>query len=249
MNNKFYVYEWYNKNTNEVFYVGKGTGKRYLSKKRNKKFLEYIEKNETDVRIVKNNLLEEDAFKLEYELTEYYKEKGQCSCNLAKGGTGGVSSVWTNEFREYWSEYNPMKDPIQRERMSKNNPMKNKETAEKNGKSHRRAVVINNKYYDGVITAAKELNHSTDTIISWCKKGCNPQGEPCRYADEEQKIFTLPTKPGARPVIIDGIYYPTIREGAKAIGLNNTTSLSDALRHGRKKCKGHICEYANQQPS
>lgn len=26
---KFYVYEWYNIDTNEVFYVGKGCGNRY----------------------------------------------------------------------------------------------------------------------------------------------------------------------------------------------------------------------------
>ena len=29
---KFYVYEWYNINTKEVFYVGKGSGKRYKIK-------------------------------------------------------------------------------------------------------------------------------------------------------------------------------------------------------------------------
>ena len=27
--NKFYVYEWYNVETNEIFYVGKGCNNRY----------------------------------------------------------------------------------------------------------------------------------------------------------------------------------------------------------------------------
>lgn len=29
MENNFYVYEWYNIDTQEIFYVGKGSGKRY----------------------------------------------------------------------------------------------------------------------------------------------------------------------------------------------------------------------------
>ena len=32
--NDFYVYEWFNIDTNEVFYVGKGRGKRYKEVKR-----------------------------------------------------------------------------------------------------------------------------------------------------------------------------------------------------------------------
>ena len=34
MNKKFYVYEWYNIDTNEVFYVGKGCGNRYKTTSR-----------------------------------------------------------------------------------------------------------------------------------------------------------------------------------------------------------------------
>lgn len=32
----FYIYEWYNTDTNEVFYVGKGVYNRYKVKRRNK---------------------------------------------------------------------------------------------------------------------------------------------------------------------------------------------------------------------
>ena len=59
----FYVYEWYNVDTDEVFYVGKGTGNRYKqTSKRNKKFQQYYENHECAVRIVKYFELEEDAF-------------------------------------------------------------------------------------------------------------------------------------------------------------------------------------------
>ena len=39
---KFYVYEWYIVDTNEVIYVGKGTGNRYKQTNRNKMFNDFI---------------------------------------------------------------------------------------------------------------------------------------------------------------------------------------------------------------
>ena len=50
----FYVYEWYNVDTNEIFYVGKGCGNRYKSiSHRNQHFLNYYETHECAVRIIK----------------------------------------------------------------------------------------------------------------------------------------------------------------------------------------------------
>lgn len=48
-------------------------------------------------------------------------------------------------------------------------------------------------------------------------------------------------------VIIDGIKYRSIKEGANAIGVCET-GLGYALKDGRK-CKGHECKYDNQQPN
>ena len=58
--NKAYVYEWYNVDTNEVFYVGKGRNNRMHSmKNRNQYFLRYVEKYNYDCRIVKDNMTDE----------------------------------------------------------------------------------------------------------------------------------------------------------------------------------------------
>jgi len=77
MNDKFYVYEWYNVDTEEVFYVGKGSKKRKDQiKNRNKNFLTYIETHNVLSRIVKDNLTEMEAFKIEKELIEFYWNKG-----------------------------------------------------------------------------------------------------------------------------------------------------------------------------
>lgn len=42
MENKYYVYEWHDVDTDEILYIGKGCKGRYKSlHSRNKKFLEY----------------------------------------------------------------------------------------------------------------------------------------------------------------------------------------------------------------
>ena len=122
----FYVYEWYNVNTEEIFYIGKGSGNRYKQvSKRNQLFKTYYENNECAVRIVQHFELEQDAFDYEKQRIEELKKANQCSCNVDEGGKGGVNFVWTSEMRKYKSVYNPMKNEEQKERMRKNNPMFN----------------------------------------------------------------------------------------------------------------------------
>lgn len=96
----FYVYEWYNVNTNIVFYVGKGCGNRYKQvSKRNQLFKEYYENNECAVRIIKYFENEQEAFDYEKERIVELKTINQSFCNLDNGGTDGVNFVWTKEMR------------------------------------------------------------------------------------------------------------------------------------------------------
>lgn len=150
MDKKYYVYEWFNKITGEVFYVGKGCGNRYKeSYRRNKLFKEYYANNEVDVRIVKYFDKEEAAFEYEKKITEQYREKGQCGCNLIDGGYGGYSSVWSETARQYKSKYNPMKEEKQRKRMSKSNPMKNPDVVKRVSEQHIKKICIGDKIYNG----------------------------------------------------------------------------------------------------
>ena len=92
--NDFYVYKWFNTKTGEVFYIGKGHKDRYKSLcHRNQYFLNYIKNNPIDVAFIGTNLTKKEAFQLETQMTEYYKELGQCKYCLAKGETDGCSSV------------------------------------------------------------------------------------------------------------------------------------------------------------
>lgn len=241
----FYIYEWFNIKTNEVFYVGKGCGDRYKNKKdRNKDFLTYIKNNPVDVRIVWTGEDEQEAYQQEIKYTEKYKKINQCSCNLAKPGYGGYQQQWTPELREYMSKNNPMKSQSQRERMKKNNPMKNKEISKKVGQSHKRKIIIGEKEFDGLIDAGKIYKVHPTTISNWLKKGINPKGEKCYYYGDNNNSKI--TKRG-QEVIVDGVKYHSIAAAAKAINVASS-SLRSALLENRK-CKNHICKYANQQPS
>lgn len=190
---EFYVYEWYIKDTNEIIYVGKGSKKRYLSKQHNQLFKEFIKRFECKSRIVKYFKDEKDAYYFEYIYIEELKSKSQCVCNINKGGSGGGGSFnksidrWTFDERKKYSEKNVMKDIKQRERMLKNNPMKNKEYSLKNGLLHRKPIFIGNAKFNSITEASKYFNTPKTTICDWCRKGYFRKNKniKCGYVNQQ----------------------------------------------------------------
>jgi hypothetical protein len=186
----FYVYEFYIVETDEIIYVGKGTGARYKVRYgRNTLLQDMFEKYNCDSRIVKEFDNEKDAFRYEYERIKELKEKGLCKCNIHSGGAGGSSEYWTDELRKEYSENNIMKDESQRKRMSEHNPMKNPEISSKVNSQKKRPVIVGDKEYDSVKEACKANNVCFEVIQNWCNKGINQNGELCRYKDKEQVHF------------------------------------------------------------
>ena len=245
----FYVYEWYVKETNEIFYVGKGCNKRYNCNHRRSKIFQFYKTHfECDYRIIKYFENEDEAFYYEYLRIEELKKINQAQANINRGGSGGTQKSWNQEKREKQSQYNPMKAFEQRERMKLNNPMKNKEIALKVSKKKQKPLYMNGIYYNGILEASKITKRSCSSIQKWCKRGYDDNGNPCRYANEEQKEIPLiaKTHPKAvtyKPVIIDGIRYETVSDGAKAIGVWSE-SLTRCIKKN-KTCKGHTCKYDN----
>lgn len=89
--NDFYVYEWFNTQNGDIFYIGKGRKDRYKTiAGRNSYFLEYMNSNPVDVRIIKNNLTELEALDYEREKWLEYKDIYPL-CNLMEAGYGGLS--------------------------------------------------------------------------------------------------------------------------------------------------------------
>ena len=177
----FYIYEWYIVNTNEIFYVGKGTKKRYLCKQHNQVFKHYINKYNCASRILKYFDKEEDAFKAEYDRIKELKMQGQAVCNLRAGGSGGETASWTPEKRTLYSKNNVMKSEQQRQRMRENNPMKNPIYAKRNGIKHSKAVNINGKIYSSGREVAKIYNVTPECVRYWLKRGYTNKNEPCNY--------------------------------------------------------------------
>ena len=239
----YYVYEWYNVDTYEVIYVGKGTGLRYKVRKHNKLFNEMIKRFPCESRIVKEFENEKEAFEYEYEYIKEKKAKGQCVCNIYDGGMGGTTSWWTDELREKYSQNNVMKSEKQRKRMKVQNPMKDKAVAMKNGCSHWRSVIIGDNGYASVKAAMIAYNTSFDTIQNWCKKGINPYGEKCRYENEEQVEYVGKryNKGGCKPLTYKGKHYEAAIDLANEMGLTNTVIIR-WLRFGFDPY-GNPCRY------
>ena len=101
--NKFYIYAWFYKDTNEVFYIGKGCNKRWIDvvNHRNQYFKNIIkkEKDNIDVKKLKENLFEQEAYILERQLIQEYWQKGECKANFHEGGCGGNTGKYDDPER------------------------------------------------------------------------------------------------------------------------------------------------------
>lgn len=82
---KYYVYGHLRKDTNDIFYIGKGCGKRaWVKSKRNKYWKNIVNKTDFDVVIIEKGLTEIEAFALEIEKINELKPVA----NLTSGGEG-----------------------------------------------------------------------------------------------------------------------------------------------------------------
>ncbi len=85
---KYYVYIWYITNTNEIFYVGKGSNNRVMSMKdRNNYFKNIRNKYECDFKIIKYFERENDAYDFEKKIGLKLKKKGQAKACYVLGET------------------------------------------------------------------------------------------------------------------------------------------------------------------
>lgn len=239
----YYVYEWYIIETNEIIYVGKGINKRYKVRKRNNLFNEFIKRYKCDSRIVRYFDNEKEAFNFEFEYINLLKEKGQCVCNIHKGGAGGSGEYWTQELREEYSKNNVMKSQTQRERMSKNNPMRNKEVAKRVAQKKSKPVIIGDKEFNSVKDAAQYYNAYTETIILWCKKGITRYGEKARYKNCEQVEYKGKryNKGGCRELTYKDKIYETPKDLAEELNIS-VYKIYRWIKKGHDY-DGNICHY------
>jgi hypothetical protein len=102
----FYVYEHIRLDTNAVFYVGKGKGRRcFEARRRNQHWKRVVSKaGGFDVRIVVDKIDEELAFLAEQELIAKLKLQGASLTNITDGGEGTSGYRHTDEARIKFSK-------------------------------------------------------------------------------------------------------------------------------------------------
>lgn len=242
----FYVYEWFIVQTGEVFYVGKGTGNRYRVRKHNKFFNDMLKRYECDSRIVREFESEKDAFSYEFERVNELKKIGQCVCNIYDGGFGGVTDWWTDEIRDMFSEHNAMKSEKQRQRMSRENPMKDKATAERVNARKRVPIIIGDREFESIKAAAETHGVATGTINAWLMNGKTSSGIRCSRKDGTTGRYKAKhVDCHGRKLSYMGATYESTSEAAKAVGVSQTT-VSRWCRNGRDS-NGNICRYLDDE--
>lgn len=87
----FYVYNHVRADTNEIFYVGKGKGKRaYQKANRNKEWKKITSKVDYSVNILVDKLHEDDALKIERFYQVNYNKENIPLCNKCECGKKGA---------------------------------------------------------------------------------------------------------------------------------------------------------------
>jgi hypothetical protein len=195
---KFYVYQHRRADTGEVFYIGKGHGKRLYSKNRNNYWKRIVDKHGLVVEVVKEDLTEDEAFQLEVELIKQYKEQGLSLSNMTDGGEGTVGRITTEASRVNYSkarlgEKNPMfeksHDLVAREKIrvasvrNHANPEYKEKVREK-----LKLVVVTEKKKEQIRKALKGVKHTEERRLnqSLAKKG-KPSNRKGIVMSEEQK--------------------------------------------------------------
>lgn len=82
--------------------------------------------------------------------------------------------------------------------------------------------------YKGIIYNSKKefcsINKiSKNTGYKWCKKGFDSQGNECRLLGDTNEYVFKRNMTSSKPIIIDGIRYPSVLEASRVLGIKETT--------------------------
>lgn len=248
---KYYVYVWYYKETNKVFYVGKGCKYRYRSRKRdNKKLTDIINNYECESRIVKGNLSEEEAFELEKEKIAEYRNSGHPLINILDGGPlppnskGKIRSEITktkmSESRKKYFIENPDAKKKCSESMKKFlKSDKGKEFMEKSLTARRTQEFRNSQ-----AVRSKATNRTAEYIARQSEIARKTWESP-EYIEAHSGANNCRAEAVKQFDLSHGFIaeFPTMTEASKATGIH-VSKISAVARGDRKTAGGYIWEYS-----
>ena len=232
---KYYVYEWYIVNTNEVFYVGKGKGNRYRQTKGRNYFFQcmYNTRN-CDVRKIYENLSEEEAFQKEIETIKYYKE---CTdyrlTNQTDGGDGTSGWIAPQEFKDKQSliQKQQWQDKDFRQKMldirnREDSPYKSKEFRDKISK---------------LVQGENNPNYNN----SWTTE----QRQKLREKQQRNPLYKDETNPNAEKIICieTGEVFECVKFAKEKYKIKTDGSITVALKNKIRTAGGmHWVEYSEE---
>lgn len=236
MNNEriYYVYIWYIIDTNEVFYVGKGKGKRYKdTSNRNKFFRDMYASHNCDVRKIYENLTELEAFQKEQETIKWYKENTNFRLtNQTDGGEGSSGWVPSKEFRDKQSKIHKeqwqneeFREKIMAIRTDEDGPYKSKEFREK-------------------ISQLVQGENNPNYNHHWTEE----MKENLRQKQKENELYINETNPNAKRIVCveTGEVFDCIKFAIEKYNIKDHTNMSIALKHPIRTAGGyHWAEYSD----
>lgn len=213
----FYVYSHIKPGTNEVFYIGKGSGNRaYDNKPRNTYWKNVVNKyGEPEVLILDETDDESYAYELEIYWIAQMNAWNMKLTNMTEGGEGNFKGVkHTEEYKELMSKkHSGSKNPF----FGMNHTDKTKEKWKLNGRNPRKGKKHSKETRDllSSINIGKKLSEETKKKISNSNKG--------RKLSEETKNKL---KIANQKIVIDletGIFYDSVKEAAETFGYKYST--------------------------
>jgi hypothetical protein len=212
----FYVYLHKKKTTGEVFYVGKGTGKRaYHKTKRSKFWKNIVDKHGYIVEFVEVGLQEWYAFELEQNLISYYGrrdlEEG-CLVNATGGGEGSSGHIWTEEMKEWRSLKTKEQFSSAEMRKKASDAKKGKKLSQK---AKEQSVKVLNQYREKAKKAVSEMLKEKWKTPEFREKMLKQSKSLVMSESAKQKIAAALSKPVMRS---DGVLFKSVSDAARSLG-------------------------------
>ncbi len=228
----FYVYAHVRLDSNEIFYIGKGRGKRaYARDNRNRYWHNIVNSVGYTVKFLAINLTEEDAFRKEIDLIQSFKMLGQCTTNFCPGGKGSAGYKWTEDQRKRFSESQkgrPGRALGYKWTTEQRKKLSDVQTGKKLTEGHRKKISEASR---GKSNAFFGKTHSDETR------------QKISQHHKDKRLFAGENNPAARSVVDlrSGIIYKTIREAAATTKLYWIT----ISRHCRGLVRSPRFKYGN----
>ena len=239
-NNMYYVYIHRKADTNEVFYVGKGHGKRaYTKTNRSQLWKNVVKKHGYVVEFIETNLQEWAAFEIETDYISYYgrKDTGHGSLvNFTDGGEGSSGHIWTDEMKSWRSleTTKQMQDPLMRKAISASKI--GKQLSLEHADNSRAHLLL---YKDKIKEVNSKLMKDKWKTSEFREKMLLVSSSKVMSESSKKRIGMANSKKIKRS---DGVVFSSVQEAARSLSKNHS-KISMVATGKRKTAYGYGWEY------